>query len=239
MSCSSQRCDICGANKDPYKGSKLLFQCRKCKHIFKVVSNNDEVQATYHLKTGSKKLTLGPNGDVPDSFHRNRKQIVQARVKTIKFHLSPSTTILDVGGSCGTFAKEVKPHVSEVEVTDLTAYHEKECTRLGFKFYRGPFLSVDIRKRYSLVSAWHVVEHVEDVADFLLRMYNLSSSKALIEVPLKRRPIETMRDGHVHYFTEASALQLFKSFFRLCEVKTGIQQPALLLIGEKALYKEN
>ncbi len=225
-------CAICNTKAEKKKG---LIKCGNCGHTQTVVpeKKNIEFQKHYHLSSKCRTLKL-KDGRVPKSFHKDREAICNKRVDIIKDRLSIDYKLLDVGGSCGTFAMHVNPYVGNVEITDLADYQKKESERLGFKFYQGNFLKLDFTNIYDIVTAWHVLEHVNDVNAFVEKCKNLSRKYVVIEVPTERRIQTTVEsDGHIHYFTRKSLEALISKYFKNYGIFAGIQRPSLIAIMEK------
>jgi 2-polyprenyl-3-methyl-5-hydroxy-6-metoxy-1,4-benzoquinol methylase len=229
------KCLIC--NSKNIQKSKNIVRCLSCGHQYKEIqeAKNIEFQSKYHLRSRCRTLTL-VNNQVPKTFHNERYGICKSRVNKIKGILKEEYTLLDVGGSCGTFGVHIKPYVKEIEITDLANYQKKESERLGFKFYQGNFLTLNIDKKYDIVTAWHVLEHINDVNKFIEKCKSLSKKYIVIEVPTERKIQQNIEsDGHIHYFTSSSFKVLLDKFFKTYTLQKGVQKPALLAIIKKGI----
>ena len=225
-------CVICDSK---VKKKENIFQCGNCGHTYIniPIQENIEYQKHYHLSSNCRTLKL-TNGKVPQSFHDDRYGICSARVKKIKNMLKRSYFLLDVGGSCGTFALHASPYIDTIEITDLADYQKMESERLGFRFYQGNFNDLEFTNTYDIVTAWHVLEHVNDVHSFIQKCKNLARKYVVIEVPVKRKIQGTIEsDGHVHYFTQKSLEILIKKYFKKYRIQEGVQKPSLMMIAEK------
>ena len=169
----------------------------------------------------------------------------EKRMSFVQYYLEESDTCLDIGAGAGTYANLLRQEVSGVECTELAPVLINELKRLNFKVYEEDFLSIKFDKKYDVVSAWHVLEHVEDIRSFIKKTYQLSNRYVIIEVPLlfglggknrKRKltdPKHEAYDGHAHYFSEQSFRRLVAPYFEVVTLKEGIQSPALFSVLEK------
>jgi hypothetical protein len=73
-------------------------------------------------------------------------------------------------------------------------------------------------KKYDIVVAMDVLEHVENIKEFAQKMHSLTNKYAVIQIPVERGlkcpndpALQGGRefDGHLHYFSEFSLNNLF------------------------------
>ena len=95
-----------------------------------------------------------------------------------------------------------------------------------------------------IVSAWHVLEHVEDIDSFLKKCSEITNKYCIIEIPLLRSlsgtgrvrklvdPQDGVYDGHAHYFTKQSFVNIADKYFDIVEIREGVQSPALFAVME-------
>ena len=224
------RCNYCQHIYRDYKGDSVKFHAENFRDVKKARRHIDEIDE---------------NGNITELFHQKRKDIVSRRVDFVKEILNSDFNCLDVGAGAGTFAKEVRRWVSSIECTELTPSLIKECKKLGFKTYEQDFLKFTSGKKYDIVFAWHVLEHVDDIKKFRDRLLEATNRYAVVEIPLlvalngegRRRNLKPPNngnyDGHAHYFSETSFIELFKNQFNIIMLKEGVQSPALFAILEK------
>ena len=238
-------CHCCGSE---YKRlSENVYQCGSCFHIHRVY-DGDSVeyhQNDYRDIERRDNAEINESGEVQSLFHEKRKDICEKRMSFVQYYLEESDTCLDIGAGAGTYANLLRQEVNDVECTELAPVLINELKRLNFKVYEEDFLSIKFDKKYDVVSAWHVLEHVEDIESFMKKTYQLSNRYVIIEVPLlvsldgkgrERKltdPKDETYDGHAHYFTEQSFRELTKNYFNIVSLKEGVQSPALFVVLEK------
>ena len=240
-------CHCCGSD---YQLVMIdVYKCVQCAHIYRDYQEDlIKYHQTQYRKGGSatrKENEIGPDGNITQEFHNQRKWIVEGRLKMIEKYLKPNFFCLDIGAGAGTFASEIGDKVNKVDCTELDAGLIAESRRLGFQTYSENYLTLDFDKQYDFISAWHVLEHIEDIRTFVEKTSNNTKKLLCIEVPLlislkgtgRRRSLTSPNtpkyDGHVHYFTSESFRNLFESHFEILDMKEGTQSPALFAILEK------
>ena len=105
----------------------------------------------------------------------------------IKDRLTPSMKVLDVGCSTGHFLHKISPFVGEcvgIEFNEENARFVNE--ELGIRVYTVPIDKTPVQEGYfDLITAFHVVEHVEDPIALLstLSRYLQPEGLLYVEVP--------------------------------------------------------
>jgi SAM-dependent methyltransferase len=226
--------------------------CHSCGHIYRNY-NGDHIEYhreiyrnhnNKHQQRGDGEINS--DGSINVKFHKNRSRIVFDRVQQIKPYLFSGCTILDIGSGAGTFALSLKKHSEEIECLEISDNLIRECERLGFYTYKKDFLQQSFDKRFDIVTCFHVLEHVEDATTFINKCYNICNKYVIFEVPTLKcyfgkenrtraltNPNKGYYDGHCHYFSLESMKVLFEEKFDIISITSGIQAPAILLIGEK------
>tara|TARA_R100000152_G_C6780097_1_gene212460 strand:+ start:1073 stop:1831 length:759 start_codon:yes stop_codon:yes gene_type:complete len=226
---------------------KNVYQCSSCSHIHRVYDGDsiEYHQNIYRNIERRDKSEINEDGEVQSLFHEKRKDMCEKRMSFVQCYLEESDTCLDIGAGAGTYANLLRQEVGDVECTELAPALINELKRLNFKVYEDDFLSIKFDKKYDVVSAWHVLEHVEDIKSFMKKTYQLSNRYVIIEVPLLKAlnnkgkvrkltdPKDEEYDGHTHYFTEQSFRELIKDYFNIVILKEGVQSPSLFSVLEK------
>lgn len=243
-------CHACGDLYNEIGSLENTHRCPSCGHIFRTcdISNYEYHKNQYRKDDRFIRDSdeFDDDGSVNDNFHKARKNIVTKRREKIEKYLDTSYSLLDVGAGAGTFINEIKDCVKEIECNEVADNLLAECKRLGFKTYPGDFLTIDFGKQYDVVTAWHVLEHVEDIGSFKEKLVQLTKKYCIIEVPLlssmnpgnpRVRHLESPTpenwDGHSHYFTPQSLEEFFEEDFEILSMEVGVQDPAVLCIMEK------
>ena len=226
------KCCVCNSQMKLLLNKTKLYQCENCKHIYKIVENNLVVQKEYHVKLARNPIKFKKDGNINEIFHIQRELIVTNRLNKIESYLDKGQSVLDVGGSAGTFANKIKSYVKEIDITDLADYQKKESERLGFKFYQGDFTILKFSKTYDIITCWHVLEHIKYINIFMEKLKKVSKKEGyiFIEIPYNRKINENKENGHLQYFNVQSFTLFIKKYFILIDMIEGVQKPALLAI---------
>tara|TARA_R110000824_G_scaffold9415_4_gene42103 strand:+ start:8205 stop:8882 length:678 start_codon:yes stop_codon:yes gene_type:complete len=216
------------------KGKPIVYACGECGHNFsKYAGDAIEYHKEFYRKNPRHQRVKGEfrGGKVTQKFHRARRRIVSGRMVLVSKYLKKNYSCLDVGAGAGTFAHKIKDKVNDVECTELDPSLISECKRLGFKSYSGDFSNLHFDKKFDIVFAWHVLEHVRNVKPFLDNMRDISRRLFILEIPVTN--LRRKFDGHFHKFTHKSLeMCLNSSGFKIIETKSGIQKPAIFAVCE-------
>tara|TARA_Y100001938_G_scaffold150043_1_gene239367 strand:+ start:3331 stop:4059 length:729 start_codon:yes stop_codon:yes gene_type:complete len=222
------------------------FRCVKCKHIYRAYKG-DEVD--YH-KNQYRNIErrdvseIDSEGKIQPLFHEKRKTICEKRINFVSQYIQTNDSYLDIGAGAGTYINLLRDHVATIECTELDASLITECERLGFQVHKESFLQLEFKNNYDIVSAWHVLEHVEDIDSFLKKCSEITNKYCIIEIPLLRSlsgtgrvrklvdPQDGVYDGHAHYFTKESFVSIADKYFDVVEIREGVQSPALFAVME-------
>src|SRR6266567_16565 len=137
-------------------------------------------------------------------------------------------SILEIGCGSGSILRELeRRHIgSELFGVDFSesaiSYARSASPRI--KYFTGDVTSPDLalpREHFDLVVVSHVLEHLENPAEFLRKIQRVSFGAMIAEVPLEDLPVSRLkallRDrrknfaGHVQFFTAGSFRALLRS----------------------------
>jgi rubredoxin len=249
-------CPVCitkGITTPMYKRDqkvKGVYKCDNCDHIY-VDYPGSAIKYHKNEYRESGKGTRTDNeikgGKFTNNFHNARKDIVNRRSKVLekRLNLDECKTMLDIGAGGGTFVDKIRndfPHNFEsIECQEVSDICVNNLRQYGYTTYHGDINKLDIDKKYDLVTCWHVLEHINDIATFAKKVNKLVKKYLIIEVPLAkpgnsgytRIPKLTSWDGHHHFFTEKSMRLLLENYFTKIEVGNAIQNPSLQVICTK------
>jgi len=156
---------------------------------------------------------------------------------------------LDIGGAWGTLAKAVEilypVSIQIVEPSELAAQVAREYH--GFAVHTGDFdsfLSMRVDKKYDFVSLSHVLEHMLDPLDFLVKLRDVldDDGYVYIAVPDVSRPFDAsdkfFHIEHTIYFSTKTLRQILqKSGFEI--VRTWTNENDLKIICRKSSFEQN
>ena len=109
----------------------------------------------------------------------------------------------------GFMLKELKDMVKDITCSDIhpsVINHNKEYNPHVQNFIVSDVLTLPDDKQYDVVIAMDMLEHVEDVDEFVTKLASIVNEYVVIQVPINRNliPVNSNFDGHIHYFSEKS-----------------------------------
>lgn len=223
--------------------SHKVYKCKDCQHTY-INYTRDGIK--YHRELyrnpghhGTRGAGELQNGIFTKLFHERRIPICNKRVKILKETLptifSECHTLLDIGAGGGTFLDTVKQRFTEVECTEVSDLCINNLKERGYVVYPGSFTKINLNKTYDLVTCWHVLEHVENLEQFLKKAIEVTNKYLVLEVPINRKLKNPDKDfdGHFHYFSSKSLELLFKKDFHILNIRDGVQMPCLYALLQK------
>ncbi len=167
------------------RGTFQLVRCTKCGTEYLNPAPSAEVLAEAYASDyygeGSKKF-IGPVGSAFRWIQDGRTRLVRPFVPPDE----SEPVVLDVGCGNGNFLRGAKRAGYVVEGTELTAESARRASPDGdLKVHVGELSSLDLEKgRYSLVTLWHVLEHVSEPLATLRAANRLVERKGWVFVSL-------------------------------------------------------
>ncbi len=163
-----------------------LKQCHQCQFVFTDPRPEDSALANYYLSDKYISPYRGNNSLIDKLYLLARKRTMVWKRKLIESH-STQGSLLDIGCGTGEFLTEMKSHhwnVSGVEPSS-TARDLAE-KKVETKIYQ---LLSEVRERnFSVITLWHVLEHLPDPHQALQTLQGLlaESGTIFIAVPNHR-----------------------------------------------------
>jgi 2-polyprenyl-3-methyl-5-hydroxy-6-metoxy-1,4-benzoquinol methylase len=156
---------------------------------------------------------------VDDEYIREKKwrEWDASRVKRYSVHLSGKKGVLDIGCGAGYFAAQVQTEnpdctVVGIEPDSMMARHARE--KLNVDVNEGFFETFPSARRFDVISAFHVIEHLFDLNNFFqfLRDHLQPDGVVLIETPNVAGSwdgIGLFHIAHLYTFSPRTITELF------------------------------
>ena len=228
-----------------YGVSRNVLECANCGLVYLEPKSSESGEALGKYYSEDYRKTYSPvlgqtlsHQEVFDSH----LPFQTVRVERLQPILNATSRVLDVGCSTGHFLAAVKEHVREVagvEVNLDEAEFVKQHVRVPI--YTKPVGDPEIpQKHFDLVTAFHVLEHVDDPIEFLRNAgrHLKTGGQLCIEVPnvedalLSVHAIEEYadfwyREPHIFNFSQKTLLAVLEAAGFVGEVRT-VQRYSLL-----------
>lgn len=179
-------CFLCGNNSFNKREGKVrdnpsieILECKSCGLVFlnqDLIQNDFYINGSMHNQEQIYKLTERTD-KVNDnySFHRSRFNFLINKIV--------GKSVLDFGSGYAGFLIQIKPYVRELAGIELEEQVEDIYKNNGIPLYRK---LQDLKdKQFDMITAFHVVEHLQDPIKILLELkdYLKQNGKIIVEVP--------------------------------------------------------
>tara|TARA_R100000152_G_C6773215_1_gene200447 strand:+ start:1311 stop:2165 length:855 start_codon:yes stop_codon:yes gene_type:complete len=231
-----------------------VYMCNNpaCVHIYRNFFGNSaefhagEYREHEYKKDGKNVLNLGSAEE-----QKKRWKRVQNQINIFDSFLEKNHHILEIATGKGYLARVLSQMYKNFVGSDIDpkVVEHNQVVNPDLKVILSDVIKLPEDKKYDVVIAMDVLEHVEDTVRFAKKMHSLTKKYAIIQVPINRRLVCPNKphlqglknfDGHLHYFSKFSLNNLFtqNDMFRcvllyqtsMGEVANG---PELLAVFEK------
>jgi len=152
----------------------ILYECKHClSRFFNVNQYNVSIQELYEkLATSKKNLSIE---FLKSQYWEDQKRfILQILKKTPK-------SILDVGCRTGDFLMHFDDIILR-EGVEISNYCTEIANKRGLKIYNKNLESINFNKKYDLVSAYNILEHLIDPLIFLDKLSSIINKNGLLVI---------------------------------------------------------
>lgn len=149
------------------------------------VPSQDRESAKVRWQQWRERKLLSLLGDVmtPGLLRRVGRRILGRRLDPSIFNLRGSGRLLDVGCGCGTYLARMAKYGWDATGVDRSEDAcEQASAHFGVTALAGPFPNMDIDGKFDLVTAWQVVEHLDDPIASLNRMRELLAEDGFVVI---------------------------------------------------------
>ena len=152
----------------------ILYECQKClSRFFDIYQHNVSIKALYEeIATDNSNLSRGFS---PTPYWEHQKRIALELLKT------PLTSILDVGCRTGDFLLHFKGDYIK-EGIEISNYCSEIAQQRGLNVYNDSLENIKFDKKYDIVSAFAILEHLIDPIQFLDKLKSLVNIGGLLIV---------------------------------------------------------
>ena len=213
-------CCVCGGNNFEFLSEKdrygLYAPIVICKNCGLIQMNPRMTQEAYNhfYNTEQKKLYIGKN-IVNDEYFKSQyirgKAIFRFLQEKLKININ-NLNILEIGTSAGGILKYFKDKGNKVCGCDLCSeYIEFGKKQYGLNLFVGTIEDMDIKQTPDIVIYSHVIEHILNPIDELIKLKSIINNKSYIYIELPGVKYLThsynmdflrqIQNAHVYYFT--------------------------------------
>ncbi len=173
-----EKCLVCGSNNfEPFLVCKdytvsqenfNIVSCKGCGFKFTNPRPEDSVLGNYYKAESYVSHTNSKKGIVNKLYHYVRSYTLKKKVKMINSYVSRGT-LLDYGCGTGMFLAECKKDAWEVYGMEPDTDARKIATNQDLSVFsdKDRIQTYITDKKFNVISLWHVLEHVTDMAETL------------------------------------------------------------------------
>jgi len=152
----------------------ILYECKHClSRFFDVYQYDVSIQELYEKLATSKK-NLSMTFLKSQYWEDQKRSIIQILKKTPK-------SILDVGCRTGDFLLHFDDAILR-EGVEISNYCTEIANKRGLKIYNKNLESINFNKKYDLVSAYNILEHLIDPLSFLDKLSSIINKNGLLVI---------------------------------------------------------
>ena len=111
--------------------------------------------------------------------------MLRYKLKVLLKH-SKQKKLLDIGGGIGVFANFLKTKGYNVSLTEPNLKARQLVEKKGIKSYAN-IDDLPLKETYSILTLWHVLEHISDLDSTLEKHSNLLKDNGLLIAAVQRR----------------------------------------------------
>ena len=174
--CKSKRVYKLKSFSSPYFSNKnyTLFACDNCSSRFFDINQHQISINELYEKLAKDKKEIPVDFKIKQYWEEQKKIIIRLMEK-------PPTSILDIGCRTGDFLMHFKDTI-EREGVEISNYYSEVACRRGLKIYNSNFQNTNFDKKYDIVSAYNILEHISDPISFLNRINSIINKNGLVVI---------------------------------------------------------
>jgi len=196
----------------------MIYQCRLCGLIFR---EGNEVTADYYT---AEYFQNQPG-------HKEKSTLRLQLVLYLTGGLKRFNRILDIGCGAGYFLEQIGRISSNVYGLDSSPAAVALCRAKGLTVHQGRMETFHSETRFDFVTAWEVIEHVEDLQSFLSSIKRVLADDGMLIVSTPNAGSYRARQSglswpgfiwspeHLSYFTVSALNNILEKVFMPCRVR--------------------
>ncbi|MFT3783039.1 MAG: class I SAM-dependent methyltransferase [Nibricoccus sp.] len=169
-----QRCPLCGSVQHHREFPPDVRRCESCKVLFRSPRPTQQaIKESYDR--GANYERWRTEEDTREAMWRKRIDLVR--------QFQPGHRLLDIGTGDGRFLLAAVKAGFEVDATELSDAGIRYAAERGFSVRKGQVTEIDFgNKRFDLITIWHVMEHVPNPLEVLMRCRDLLAPNGLVAI---------------------------------------------------------
>ncbi len=232
MKTDPEKCPLCGRD-EKRKISTSLNLCRNCRVIFNSDCRSLSYDRDYFINEYREQYGKTYLEDFGNIYNLSMSRL--DRIQEL-LAVDGKLSLLDIGCAAGFFLKAAKDRgISTLLGVEISKYAADYCrSTFGIDVIESPFDTVELHKRFDIISSWFFIEHCMDPLDAMKRIFMMLNKGGVfaLSVPSYFGPmyyfdtqkwVETHPADHRIDLSPSSAKKIFKDigFRKIYVIKSG------------------
>lgn len=177
-------CPICNSGNNKFYCSKndyKLFQCLNCNLVFvyPVPGNLSDIYKKEYFKNVGQESGFGYVDY--DLDKESMREIFEYYLKRLEA-ITTKRKMFDIGAATGYFLDIAKERGWQTAGSEISIYAAKVAAGRGHKIFVGPLTDMKAEERYSIVTMWDVLEHLDSPREYLTAVNRILRDGGLLAV---------------------------------------------------------
>ena len=191
------------------------YRCDQCGHVHRHYKEDvTEFHESDVYRDGQFDENKQGFKDLDPRLRAVRAVRCQRQLSIVKEYIKENESLIDLATGKGFFLEEAKKYYKNLKASDLhrVVVTHNAVTNPEVEIILSDISSMDESVAYDGVTAFDVLEHIDDINKLAEKVYKISNKYFIMQVPCDRPlppPNEGLFDGHAHYFTKESLEALF------------------------------
>lgn len=163
-----------------------LFKCSQCEFVFTQAHPGKEDISPYYKSEEYVSHSNTRQGMVNKLYHLARRYMLGRKRKLIQRLTHKKTgTILDIGSGTGFFLDHMKEHGWDVTGIEPSEEGRKFCrNEFALEIKDEKSLFVLPEDSFDVITLWHVLEHVQDMDDYMIKVRSILKKDGILLIAL-------------------------------------------------------
>jgi SAM-dependent methyltransferase len=178
------KCKFCNSDvvinyktvKSPYYPEKnyILYECKRCLSRFFDIHQHEVSVNDLYEKLATDKNHIS-NGFTSKQYWEDQKRIILKLLKV------KPRSILDVGCGTGDFLMHFEGEIIR-EGVEISSCFTNIANKRGLRIFHENLENLDFSKKYDIVSAYNIIEHLSDPLRFLDKLNEIIDKNGLLVI---------------------------------------------------------
>lgn len=211
---AKKKCHCCKEGNYKQYVCADTYKCDNCGHIYRHYKGDI---SSFHkgdvYRDGQFDKDMQAFKQLTPQQRSTRSVRCKKQLSVVRDFANDDDSLIDLATGKGFFLEEAKVYFKNLKATDIhrVVQRHNAITNPEVEIILCDILDMDENSNYDIVTAFDVLEHVDDIDKFIKKAYKICNKYCVVQVPCDRpmSPPNIKFDGHAHYFNENSLQDAF------------------------------